>query len=116
MKTRKLQSLSTLAASITKISSLQTYYTIQFLVDRSRVAQAYQAYAYFRWVDDRLDAGSSSAFERSTFIQRQKSLLESCSRGETVAEACLQEQMLVELIRSDPQENSGLRAYLCNMM
>ena len=46
----------TIAASITKAASKQTYYTIRFLADRERVADAYRAYAYFRWVDDRLDA------------------------------------------------------------
>ena len=44
----------TLAPSITKTASKQTYYTIRFLVDRERVADAYRAYAYFRWVDDTL--------------------------------------------------------------
>lgn len=116
MKTNQLQPIPLLAASITKSASLQTYFTVRSLADRERVNDAYQAYGYFRWVDDRLDAGSSSVFERSTFIQRQKSLLESSYRGETIAEVCPQEQMLVELIRSDPQENSGLRTYLCYMM
>ena len=46
----------TLASSITKAASKQTYYTIRFLVDRERVADAYRAYAYFRWVDDTLDS------------------------------------------------------------
>ena len=44
------------ASSITKAASKQTYYTIRFLVDRERVDDAYRAYAYFRWVDDVLDA------------------------------------------------------------
>ena len=48
-----------LAPSITKAASRQTYYTIRFLVDRERVADAYRAYAYFRWVDDTLDADSA---------------------------------------------------------
>ncbi len=37
-----------LAASITKAASQQTYYTIRFLADRDRMADAYRAYAYFR--------------------------------------------------------------------
>jgi phytoene/squalene synthetase len=45
----------TLAPSITKAASKQTYYTVRFLVDHERVADAYRAYAYFRWVDDTLD-------------------------------------------------------------
>jgi hypothetical protein len=115
MKTN-LQPIPALAASITKAASKQTFYTIRFLVDQDRVADAYRAYAYFRWVDDSLDAESASGEERSVFVRRQKSLLESCYRGESVAEASPQEQMLVELIRNDAGKNSGLRSYLFNMM
>jgi hypothetical protein len=52
--------ITNLASSITKAGSYQTYYTIRFLVDRERVDDAYRAYAYFRWVDDVLDADSLS--------------------------------------------------------
>ena len=54
MNTIKTQ--QNLAASITRAASKQTYYTVRFLVDRGRVADAYRAYAYFRWVDDTLDS------------------------------------------------------------
>ena len=57
----------TLATSITKAASKQTYYTIRFLADRERVADAYRAYAYFRWVDDTLDAGSASGVRTKHF-------------------------------------------------
>jgi phytoene/squalene synthetase len=57
-----------LAAAITSAASRQTYYTVRFLVDRPRRADAYRAYAYFRWVDDVLDGeatgGSSGAATR----------------------------------------------------
>jgi phytoene/squalene synthetase len=105
-----------LAASITKAASKQTYYTIRFLVDRDRVADAYRAYAYFRWVDDILDAETGSRAERSAFANRQKALLERCSLGEPVGEVCPEEEMLVELIQGDAEKNSGLQSYLRNMM
>ena len=105
-----------LAPSITKTASKQTYYTIRFLADRERVADAYRAYAYFRWVDDALDAESGSSQERSAFVNRQKSLLENCYQGEFPRDAILEEQMLIELIRSDTEKNSGLQSYLRNMM
>jgi phytoene/squalene synthetase len=112
------------ASAITKAASKQTYYTIRFLVDRARVEDAYRAYAYFRWVDDVLDADSGSgpvlseveASERRAFLERQKSLLEECIRGQAPRDANIQEKMLVELVQSDPGKNSGLRAYLRNMM
>ncbi len=105
-----------LAESITKSASSQTYYTIRFLADRERVADAFRAYAYFRWVDDILDAEAITRSERSAFIHRQMSLLESCYRGESARGAIAEEQMLVELIQHDPEKNSGLQSYLRNMM
>lgn len=104
------------APSITKAASKQTYYTIRFLADRERAADAYRAYAYFRWVDDVLDGEADSGGERSVFIHRQRSILEACYRGEAPRDADIQEMMLVELIRSDTEKNSGLESYLRNMM
>ena len=112
------------ASAITKAGSKQTYYTFRFLVDRERVDYAYRAYAYFRWVDDILDADSDSgpllneveASERWEFLERQKSLLESCYRGEVPRDTTIQEKMLVELVQSDDEKDSGLQAYLRNMM
>jgi phytoene/squalene synthetase len=107
---------TTPASSITKAASKQTYYTIRFLVDRERVDDAYRAYAYFRWVDDLLDAESVSGLDRSVFFERQKSLLEKCYRGEIPSDANIQEKMLIELIQHDHEKNSGLQSYLHNMM
>ena len=112
------------ASIITKAASKQSYYTIKFLADRQRVKDAYRAYGYFRWVDDTLDAALSAGpvpsaaetDERRAFLDRQKTLLETCLRGETPPDANLQEQMLVELVQCDSEKNSGLRAYLSNMM
>lgn len=107
---------SSLAPSITKSASRQTYYTIRLLADRERVADAYRAYAYFRWVDDVLDGEAGSGVERSVFIGSQRSILEKCYRGETPRDADIHEEMLVKLIRNDEEENSGLQSYLRNMM
>ena len=113
------------APAITKTASTQTFYTIRFLVDRERVQDAYRAYAYFRWVDDTLDAGDfrqndeACDFEdqeRIAFLRRQKSLVETCSRGEVIPDATAEENMLIELVRRDIGKSSGLQAYLRNMM
>ena len=121
----------TLAPSITKAASKQTYYTIRFLVDRERVADAYNAYAYFRRVDDTLDdpalpkstgtivsgaVGEVETRGRMSFLNRQKTILEKCYRGESVPDATLEEQMLIELVKHDEEKNSGLQSYLRNMM
>ena len=104
------------ASLITKAASKQTYYTIRFLADRERVDDAYRAYGYFRWVDDILDSDAGTASERMTFLDRQKSLLESCYRGESPRDLSAQEKLLVELVEHDQEKNSGLRSYLRNMM
>jgi phytoene/squalene synthetase len=104
------------ALSITKAASKQTYYTVRFLVDRDHVDDAYRAYAYFRWVDDVLDADTGLKSERRAFLERQKSLLESCYQGEPPRDANDQENMLAELVQRDHEKNSGLEAYLRNMM
>lgn len=124
----------TLAPSITKAASKQTFYTIRFLVDRERVADAYRAYAYFRWVDNTLDSDlalsgglispcslgvsnpADEARERIIFLERQKSLLEKCYRGDTLPAITPEEQMLIELVQHDHEKNSGLQSYLRNMM
>jgi phytoene/squalene synthetase len=106
----------TLASSITKAASSQTYYTIRFLADRERVEDAYRAYAYFRWVDDILDADSGAAPARLAFLERQKSLLERCYQGRVPDDLNLQESILFELVRHDQDMNSGLQLYLSNMM
>ncbi len=108
--------IRTPALAITKAASKQTYYTIRFLVDRDRVDDAYRAYGYFRWVDDLLDAQAGSTPERKAFLERQKSLLETCYRGEPPRDANLQERILVELVQHDREKDSGLQSYLHNMM
>ena len=54
--------------------------------------------------------------ERSAFLERQKSLLEKCYRGEIPRDVNIQEKMLVELVQHDHEKNSGLQSYLRNMM
>lgn len=108
--------ITTRASAITRAASKQTYYTIRFLVDRARVDDAYRAYAYFRWVDDILDADSGSESERRAFLERQKSLLGKCYQGETPRDVNIQEKMLVELVQRDREKKSGLGIYLRNMM
>jgi hypothetical protein len=105
-----------LAAAITRAASKQTYYTIRFLVDNGLVEDAYRAYAYFRWVDDWLDQEAHPQPERLAFVKRQQALLEGCSRREPPAGLTPEECMLADLIRRDPDKNSGLQTYLRNMM
>ena len=111
-----VESSHALAASITRAASQQTYYTIRFLVDRDRIPDAFRTYAYFRWVDDRLDHEATTKSERIAFVDRQKALVDSCYRGEWPSHSTAEERMLVDLIRGNPEQGSGLQAYIRNMM
>ena len=106
----------TLAADITRAASKQTYYTIRFFVDRELVDDAYQAYAYFRWVDDIIDEHPGTGAEKIAFVNRQMDLLEACYRGEASRDLCLEERLLADLVSNDSGENPGLQSYLRNMM
>jgi hypothetical protein len=105
-----------LAAAITRTASKQTYYTIRFLVDHGRVEDAYRAYAYFRWMDDWLDQGMRPRTERLAFVKRQQALMNGCYRGQLLADLTPEERLLADLIRRDTEQNSGLQAYIRNMM
>lgn len=105
-----------LAAAITKAGSKQTYYTIRLFVKRERIADAYRSYAYFRWVDDILDGEMCPRELKLAFANRQLSLLDACYRGEAPGRVSAEEQMLVDLVRSDSRKDSGLHTYLEDMM
>ncbi len=108
--------LEQLGAAITKAASLQTYMTVRLLVDRERVSDAYQAYAYFRWVDDWLDEPTRQQSERTAFARRQQELIDACYRGEPVRTKMGEENMLVALVAKDTEPDSGLQLYIRNMM
>lgn len=119
MMETKFHNSQSLAETITRNSSKQTFYTIRLLADRALVADAYRAYGYFRWLDDLLDGDSSTVLSQSEkveFITRQKNLLNACYRGEIPDDFCPYEAMLVYLVGNDSGTNPGLNSYLVNMM
>ncbi len=105
-----------LAKQITRDASKQTYYTIKLLADRSYAGAAFHAYAYFRWVDDILDDQLATQTERLVFLQRQQMIVEQCTRGASPADLCPEEQLVSELIGSDPRQESGIALYIKQMM
>lgn len=105
-----------LAERITRGASLQTYLTIRCLADRDRAADAFRAYAYFRWVDDCLDDRIESQADRLAFLQRQESLLDACYCGDPLKGLSPEEEMLADLVAGDREPRSGLQSYLRNMM
>jgi phytoene/squalene synthetase len=105
-----------LAAAMTHAASRQTALTIRWLVDRGKVEDAYRTYGYFRWVDDWLDQETRPRQERLAFVVRQKNLMDACYGAELTGALTLEETMLVNLIERDGEANSGLQAYIRNMM
>ncbi len=117
-----LESYLALPVLITRAASKQAYYTIRYLVDHDRRLAAYRAYAYFRWVDDRLDQPVSDKTQQLAFVRREQNLLDSTYQAyhgqarHDWGDLAPQERMLVDLIQSDDQCASGLRSYISNMM
>jgi len=105
-----------LAATITRTASKQTYYTIRCLADTCLVEDAYRAYAYFRWVDDWLDQEPRPRAERLAFVQRQQALMGGCADSSRLSDLTPEECLLADLIQRDTEKNSGLQAYIRNMM
>lgn len=107
---------SRLARRITWRASKQSWLTVQLLVDRASVDDAYRAYAYFRWVDDMLDEGGLSDNARRAFVMRQQDLVRRLYAGEPVSRLNAYERLLVDLVAGDSSPRSGLRAYIDHMM
>lgn len=70
-----------LAAAIPRAASKQTYSTIHLFFDRGRVDDAYRDYAYFRWVDDRLDREGSPRTDRKLALPDRRLSLHPPFRG-----------------------------------
>ncbi|UCE25270.1 MAG: squalene/phytoene synthase family protein [Candidatus Zixiibacteriota bacterium] len=116
-----------LARSITWAGSKQTYYTARLLVDKDLVNDFYRAYAYFRWVDDIVDADPSrdapgsndipslSDDDRIAFVRRQKELINRLYRSERPDDLVPEEEIIADLISHDRGENSGLQSFIRNM-
>lgn len=104
------------ARAITKAASRQTYYTIRWLADRDLADDAFLAYAYFRWVDDVIDASTSDRSARLEFVARQKRLLAGEEPSGAASGLAPEERILVELLRRRRGSHGGLTSYLHKMM
>ncbi len=113
--TTKRETSAKLAQSITRAGSNQTFYTAQFMVDKSLLSDFFRAYAYFRWADDFIDITSQSKDERISFIKRQRKLIDDLYNNKHPSNLIPEEKMLADLIHHDNGENSGLRSFISNM-
>jgi phytoene/squalene synthetase len=105
-----------LAQSITRASSKQTYYTARLMVDKDLVSDFDRAYAYFRWADDIIDVSSQSDDERTSFISRQRELIDRLYRKERPDDLTPEEEIVADLISHDRGENSGLQSFIYNFL
>jgi len=111
-----MDATAALGRSITWASSKQSYYTARLLVDKDLVNDCYRAYAYFRWADDIIDVSSQSSDERTSFIGRQRELIDRLYRGERPDDLTPEEEMVADLISHDRGENSGLQSFIRNFL
>jgi hypothetical protein len=109
-------SSAALAAAITRQASRQTFYTIRYLADRSLTADAYRAYAYFRWVDDVVDQSALTQAERLAFLAQQQEIIARCYQGQWPAGLSPEERLVADLIHAHQAKNGGLKIYLHEMM
>ncbi len=107
---------ATLAKSITKAGSKQTYFIARWLVDKDLRNDCYRAYAYFRWADDVIDVASRSRDERISFIKRQKELVDRLYRNERADCLVPEEEILADLISHDRGQESGLHSFIHNFL
>ncbi|MDX1436520.1 MAG: squalene/phytoene synthase family protein [Anaerolineales bacterium] len=104
------------AALTTRRASKQAYYTIYLLADRDLKADAFRAYAYFRWLDDRLDTQADTSLDGLALIRRQKDIIRRLYNGVELPALSPDEMMLAELVRNKKRPNGGLHAYIHHMM
>lgn len=105
-----------LARKIVRKSSMQTYLTIGILADRQIKDLAYCAYAYFRWLDDKIDVGLKTTKGRNNFLDKQKKLINLAYKGIFSKTKNLEENMVIELIKSDTSTDSKLKSYITNFL
>jgi phytoene/squalene synthetase len=116
-----MQTTADLARAITWAGSKQTYYIARLMVDKDLVDDFFRAYAYFRWVDDIVDAPASneglarSDGERISFIKRQGMLIDQLCRNGRPDGLAPEEAMIADLIAHSREEHNGLRSFIRNM-
>lgn len=102
--------------TVTRAASAQTFLTIQWLVDPERREHAFQAYAYFRWIDDTLDSLDTSSQARRSLLAHQADLIDRAYQGERPEARCVQERWMLDLIASEPERSTGLEQYVRRLM
>lgn len=106
--------MASLAETITRNSSIQTYVTIKFFVDKLLVNDCFKAYAYFRWLDDEIDIRRRTRKSRIGFIKNQKIIIQKSYLGKMPAILSPHEKLIAELILTNPDKKSKLGSFILN--
>jgi phytoene/squalene synthetase len=112
------QKIFSLAQTITKNESHTTYRLAQLLFNRGALPIFCLGYAYFRWLDDLIDAPSASSRTIESALKKQKELIAFLYQGQPPPELCHlnpYELMLHNLIEHDKTKGGDLRDYLMDM-
>lgn len=107
---------SSLARSITRSASKQTYFTIRLLLDGNLKDDCFRVYAYMRWVDDYVDVSSTTRDDRISFMDRQLELVENCYRNLLPADLSDEEQLIADVIFNCPDHEGKLASFINNML
>ncbi|NMB83949.1 squalene/phytoene synthase family protein [Candidatus Roizmanbacteria bacterium] len=108
-----MDNTTTLARTVTRKSSFQTYLIINLLVDRFLKDDCFKAYAYFRWFDDKIDLHCLTKKQRINFINRQKQLRQGYGNKKR-SYLCPEEKMMIELMSNDRRRQKKLISFINN--
>lgn len=109
-------STATLARSITKSNSKQSYYIVKMMVDKILKNDCFRAYGYFRWADDVIDIFLKTREERISFIKRQRELINRLYKNARPGNLTSEEEIIADLISHDKTEASGLQSFITNFL
>jgi phytoene/squalene synthetase len=89
----------------------------RLLYDRRSFSYFLLGYAYFRWLDDCIDAPGASSEAIQAVIARQRDLLNSLYQGKKSSMSVREdyEEMLVQILRYDCSHNYLLRTFVMDM-
>jgi phytoene/squalene synthetase len=105
-----------LAKSITWAASKQSYLTALLMVDRGLIDDAFRAYGYFRWIDDVVDIDSRNRLDRTSFMTRQKEIIQALYRGDRPADLTPEEEMVADMICRHEAKDAGVHSYIKKML
>jgi phytoene/squalene synthetase len=85
------------------------------MVDKELADDAFRAYGYFRWIDDFVDAEARNHEERTSFMARQKEVIQAVYRGDRPSDLTPEEEIIADLISRHKEIDAGVHSYIQKM-